>query len=153
MVVQCRHFSDKGVLYMRTTVLFAPKNFGFFEIYDVSARTRGEGIQFFAIFADVFYGRPLTRNRTVKMSVSVRTHSFKRLLCHCLTVGGDQKNGGVILQFLDRDRVFDSGGDQKNGGVILPFLDRDRVLDSGGSQKNGGVILPFLDRDRDATPR
>jgi len=28
---------------VRTSVLFGAKNFGFFEIYDVSARTRGEG--------------------------------------------------------------------------------------------------------------
>jgi len=30
---------------MRTSALFGAKNFGFFEIYDVSARTRKEGIE------------------------------------------------------------------------------------------------------------
>jgi len=40
--VQCGHFSDKGeeVLQMRTSALFGTKNFGFFEIYGVSAGTR-----------------------------------------------------------------------------------------------------------------
>jgi len=56
---------------MRTSALFGAKNIGFFKIYGVSARTRGGGFnqcghfadkgggQFFEIFADVFYGRPL----------------------------------------------------------------------------------------------
>jgi len=56
---------------MRTSALFGAKNFGFFEIHDVSPRTRGEGVeplrifrgqggsQFFAIL-DVFYGWPLS---------------------------------------------------------------------------------------------
>jgi len=34
---------------MRTSALFGSTNFGFFEIYGVSARTRGEGGQFLAI--------------------------------------------------------------------------------------------------------
>jgi len=51
---------------------FWRKNFGFFEIYGVSARTRGEGgLSQCGHFtdkggqfcADVFYGRPLTRAR------------------------------------------------------------------------------------------
>jgi len=42
--VQCGHFSDKGgILQMRTSVLFDAKIFGFFEIYDVSIRTRVGG--------------------------------------------------------------------------------------------------------------
>jgi len=55
---------------MRTYALFGSKNFGFFEITGVSARTRGkgvepvrtkgEGVNFSRFCADVFYGRPLT---------------------------------------------------------------------------------------------
>jgi len=39
----CRHLVDKGVriLQMRTSTLLGAKSFGFFEICDVSARTRG----------------------------------------------------------------------------------------------------------------
>jgi len=40
---------------MRTSALFDAKNFGIFEIFDVSVRTRGRGGQFFAILC----GRPL----------------------------------------------------------------------------------------------
>jgi len=36
---------DKGVLLIRTSVHFVAKNFEFFEIYGVSARTRGEGVE------------------------------------------------------------------------------------------------------------
>jgi len=40
----------EGVLQMRTSALFGAKNFGFFEIYGMSKRTRGEPIRtFFAI--------------------------------------------------------------------------------------------------------
>jgi len=42
--------ADKGGLQMRTSALFRAKNMGFFEIYGKSARTRGRGGQFFAIF-------------------------------------------------------------------------------------------------------
>jgi len=35
------------------------KNFGIFEIYGVSTRTRGEGVNFSRFCADVFYGRPI----------------------------------------------------------------------------------------------
>jgi len=56
--VQCEQ-EERG-FQMRTSTLFVVKNFGFFEIYGVSARTRGvepvrtfygqgEGGQFFAI--------------------------------------------------------------------------------------------------------
>jgi len=68
--VQCGHFSDKGGggLQMRMSALFDAKNFGFFEIYGVSARTRGEGLSQCGHFSDkeanfshfcanVFYGR------------------------------------------------------------------------------------------------
>jgi len=34
---------ERGVLQMRTSALFGAKNIEFFEIYSVSARTRGEG--------------------------------------------------------------------------------------------------------------
>jgi len=42
--VQCGHFSDKergGLLQMWTSILFDARNIGFFEIYNLSARTRG----------------------------------------------------------------------------------------------------------------
>jgi len=45
-VVQCGHLSDKGgvrVLQMQTFALFGAKNSGFFEVYGMSARTRGRG--------------------------------------------------------------------------------------------------------------
>jgi len=44
---------------MRTSALFDAKNIEFFEIYSVSARTRGNG-QFFAILCRILYGRPLS---------------------------------------------------------------------------------------------
>jgi len=57
---------------MRTFALFGAKNFEFFKIYDVSARTKGkrglasaeilrtrEGGQFSRFCADVFYGRSI----------------------------------------------------------------------------------------------
>jgi len=58
---------------MRTSALFGAINLGFFEIYDVSAQTRGEGVKpvrsffgqggggvnFSRFCADVFYGRSL----------------------------------------------------------------------------------------------
>jgi len=44
---------------MRTSALFGKKNFGFFEIYGVSAPTKGEGVNFLQFCADVFYGWPL----------------------------------------------------------------------------------------------
>jgi len=36
-----KFFGQKGVVQLRMHVLFGESNFGFFEIYDVSARTRG----------------------------------------------------------------------------------------------------------------
>jgi len=49
---------------MRTSALFGAKNFGFLEIYDVSARTRGvepvrTRVNFSRFCADVLYGRSL----------------------------------------------------------------------------------------------
>jgi len=55
---------------MRTFALFECKNLGFFEVYDVSARTREvelvrtfcgmeKGVNFLRFYADVFYGRLL----------------------------------------------------------------------------------------------
>jgi len=61
----------RGVLQMWTSALFSTKNFGFFEIYGVSARTRGRvvepvrrffgqgGVNFSRFCADFFYGRPI----------------------------------------------------------------------------------------------
>jgi len=61
---------------MRTSLLFGAKNFGFFEIYGVSARTRGfsqggQGWgQFFLWFCvDVFHGWPLTKACSQKQEV------------------------------------------------------------------------------------
>jgi len=50
---------------MRTSARFGEKHIGFFEIYGVSARTRGvesvrEGVNFSPFCADDFYGWPLT---------------------------------------------------------------------------------------------
>jgi len=59
---------------MRTSAFFGEKNFGFFKIYGVSSRTRGEGgwdsadifrtrgegSQFFAILCGHLYKRPLS---------------------------------------------------------------------------------------------
>jgi len=62
---------------MRTYALFGAKNFGFFEIYGVSARTRkeglsqcghfsnnGEGVNFSRFCTDFFNGLPLKENTT-----------------------------------------------------------------------------------------
>jgi len=47
---------------MRTSVLFGVKNFGFFKIYCVSARTRGgREVNFSRFCVDVLYGRPLRK--------------------------------------------------------------------------------------------
>jgi len=60
---------EMGVLQLRTSALFDAKNFGFFEIYSVSVRTRGvdlrivcgqgEEVNFLQFCANVLYGRPL----------------------------------------------------------------------------------------------
>jgi len=42
---------------MRTTALFDAKLLGFFEIYGMSARTRGEEVNFSRFCADVLYDR------------------------------------------------------------------------------------------------
>jgi len=65
-------FRTRGVLPIRASALFGAKNTEFFEIYGVSAWTRGrglnqcghfsdkgEGVNFSRFCADVFYGRPL----------------------------------------------------------------------------------------------
>jgi len=51
---------DKGGSSDVDSALFGAKIIGFFEIYGVSARTGGEGVNFSRFCADVFYGRPLT---------------------------------------------------------------------------------------------
>jgi len=59
---------------MRTSALFCA-NFGFFEIYGVSSRTGGgglnqcehfvdKGVTFSRFCVDVFYGRPLIKTKT-----------------------------------------------------------------------------------------
>jgi len=77
---------------MRTSALFVAKNFGFFEIYGVSARTREvepvraffgqEGVSFSRYCADVFYGRPLV----------VKTISLSKLYYY-LSLSFNLKNG------------------------------------------------------------
>jgi len=69
---------------MRTSALFDAKNFGFFENYGLSARTKGEGLSqcghfaargkgsiFFTILCGVLYERPLEENK----NASTRTVS------------------------------------------------------------------------------
>jgi len=62
----------RGVLQIRTYVLFYSYNFGFFEISDVFARTKGRGAvrtffgqgggaNFFAILCGHFYSLPMIR--------------------------------------------------------------------------------------------
>jgi len=58
----------KEVLQMQASALLGVKNFGFFDIYDVSAQTRGEEVlsqcgqgervSFSRFCAGVFFGRP-----------------------------------------------------------------------------------------------
>jgi len=73
--VQCGHFSDKvgGGSSEVDSALFGAKNFKFFEIYGVSARTtvgggvepvrtffgQGGGVNYSRFCVDVFYGRSL----------------------------------------------------------------------------------------------
>jgi len=58
--VQCKYFADKGKEeFFRCIALFGVKNYEFLKIHGVSARTRGEGGQFFAILSGCFYGWPL----------------------------------------------------------------------------------------------
>jgi len=55
-----RTFADKvSSVDVRT---FWCKNFKFFKIYGVSARTRKRGVNFSQFYEDVFYGRPLSTN-------------------------------------------------------------------------------------------
>jgi len=68
--VQCGHFSDKGVLQIRTSALFGAKNFGYFEFMVFphgqggegvwGTADKGEGVIFSQFCADVFYRRPLS---------------------------------------------------------------------------------------------
>jgi len=79
-VVQCGHFTDKGVLQMRTFALFGAKTFKFFEIYGVFART-GEGLNQCRYISDkggqfiaILCGRPL---RTVPYNfVTLKSTKF-----------------------------------------------------------------------------
>jgi len=91
---QCRHFEDKGIgvssdADVRT---FWCKNFGSFEIYGVSARTRelsqcghfsnkvGGGVNFSRFCADIFYGRPLTEQSTQTVPVTCSKYMYCRNL-------------------------------------------------------------------------
>jgi len=91
-------FQTRGVFQMRTSALFSGKNFGFFEIYGVSALTGREGVEpvrtfcgqkgresiFLQFCADVFYGRHLMqnyvekKNRTKKSRKSIINFFFLR---------------------------------------------------------------------------
>jgi len=65
---------------MRTSALFGAKKFGLFEIYRVSARTRGEGVNFARFYADVFYGRPLKhQNEAFKKLASFWAQRWQNL--------------------------------------------------------------------------
>jgi len=79
---------------MRTSVLFGAYSFEFFEIYDVSARTRGgegswasadifrtreRGVNFSRFCADVFYGRPLSKNPHIFLELSALVHELTEL--------------------------------------------------------------------------
>jgi len=48
---------------MRTSEIFGVKNFEFFKIYDVSARTRGKEVNFLRFCVGVFYGQPQRKLR------------------------------------------------------------------------------------------
>jgi len=60
---------------MRTSAFFGTKNFGIYEIFGVSARTRGravkpvrtkgEGFNFSRFCANVIYGRPHTQKAVI----------------------------------------------------------------------------------------
>jgi len=50
--VQCGYFSEKGVSSDAESTSFAAKSIGFFEIYGVSVRTRGEGVSQCGHFLD-----------------------------------------------------------------------------------------------------
>jgi len=61
---------------MRKSAIFGTKIIGFFEIYGVSARTRGlsqcghiadkgRGVSFSRFYADVFHGRSLSRSTLI----------------------------------------------------------------------------------------
>jgi len=60
------------------SALFGEKNFGFYEIYDVSAQTsrgddliqcgQGGGVNF---FVDVFYGRPLVQSVSIEINIKL----------------------------------------------------------------------------------
>jgi len=60
------------------------KNIGFFEIYDVSAQTRGlsrghfadRGINFSRYCADALYGRPLIMDVGAKSSAATKKHTM-----------------------------------------------------------------------------
>jgi len=54
-----------GILQMRTSALYGAKNFGFFEIYGMSARTRGKEVNFSLILCPLFYGRAPNHTRRI----------------------------------------------------------------------------------------
>jgi len=79
---------------MRITTLFGEKNFVFFEIYGVSARTRAEevgpvmsfcgqgewGANFLRFCADVLYERPLTSiNMNTQWEINIKLGSKAKL--------------------------------------------------------------------------
>jgi len=73
---------------MRPYALFGAKKFGFFEIYCMSTRTKGEGglgqcehvsdkegVNFSQFCADVLYGRPLNNIQPYTTEVELRMES------------------------------------------------------------------------------
>jgi len=117
-----RAFCDKGEgsFKLRTSVIFGAKKYGFFEIYGISTRTRGEGvgpvrnflrtrgINFLRFRVDVLYGRPLfcdcsgaTRSlsrdgSTEKLHGGYDHIAFCNGTCtvHCRHVGVGSRGGG-----------------------------------------------------------
>jgi len=78
--IQCGQ-GGRGFFRCGRPQFLAQKNSGFFEIYDVTARTRGRGLSqcghfadkgrghFSRFFAGVFYGRPLIQNTFLSRSL------------------------------------------------------------------------------------
>jgi len=76
---------------MRTSAFFRQKNFGFFEMFSVSARTRGRGfsqcrhfsdkeggVNFSQFCPDIFYGRPLIGKTGVQIWGPLQCCNCKR---------------------------------------------------------------------------
>jgi len=131
--VQCGHFADKegGSPSDADVRTFCTKNFGFFEIYGVFARTRGVepvqtfcgqggGVDFSRFCADVFYGQPLTIKQWVISKIkfflfSVRGYTVpKKVKKYCCTP----------LPFKNKKKLRSSKlkSRRKKLTIIMPWL-------------------------------